>query len=137
MQSHWGGLRRLGHRGIRKRNLVRLLKPPVEDKLMTGQEGAKVGELNSAASTSSEDSPTLFSQEMKGPFSQGHPMVKKQPASQQHHPDTQPEAAVEQGRQAAQQQDHGDHEEAPKHCTAHDHSQDADRYSKTRHVHSQ
>ncbi len=64
-------------------------------------------------------------------------MVKKQPASQQHHPASQPEAAVEQDRQEAQQQDHGNYEEAPKHGSAHDHSQDADRHSKTRHVHSQ
>jgi Ni/Co efflux regulator RcnB len=50
----------------------------------------------------------------------------------------QPEAAVEQDRQAAQQQDHDNHEEAPKLATsAHEHSQDADRHSKTRHVHSQ
>jgi uncharacterized protein YjbJ (UPF0337 family) len=45
-------------------------------------------------------------------------------------------AKVKQG-QAAQQQDHGNHEEVPKHGTADDHSQDADRHSKTRHVHSQ
>ncbi len=95
----------------------------------------------SSARTSSEDLSILFSQENEGTdhFIRRHPMGKKQPAGQQQHQAAaQPEATVEQDRQAAQQQDHDNHEEAPKHATsALDHSQDADRHSKTRHVHSQ
>ena len=63
----------------------------------------------------------------------------KQPAGQQKpQPAVLPEPAVEQDRQDVQQKDHGNNEEAPKDATtAHDQSQDADRHSKTRHVHSQ
>ena len=50
----------------------------------------------------------------------------------------QPEAAVEQAPQATQQQDQNKDEKALKDATSvNDHSQDADRHSKTRHVHSQ
>jgi hypothetical protein len=49
-----------------------------------------------------------------------------------------PEAVVELDRQAPPQQDRDNHEAGPKHATsAHDHSQDADRHNKTRHVQSQ
>jgi len=64
-------------------------------------------------------------------------MKEKQPAGQQQVA-TQPETAAEQDRQAPQQQDHDNHEEAPKQASpAHDHSQDADRHSRTRHVQSE
>lgn len=60
----------------------------------------------------------------------------KQPASQQQ--TAQPEAAVEQGRHVPQQQSVDSHDEAPNPLmSAKDQSQDADRHSKTRHVHSQ
>jgi len=64
---------------------------------------------------------------------------QKQPAGQQQHQAVaQPEATVEKDRQAAQQHDHDNLEEAPKLAPAtHDHSQDADRHSKTRHVQSE
>jgi hypothetical protein len=64
-------------------------------------------------------------------------MAKKQkkPGDQ---PAAQPNAAVGQYRQAAQQQDQDSHEKAPKEVvSADDQSQDADRHSKTRHVDSQ
>jgi len=62
---------------------------------------------------------------------------QKQPAGQQQAA-AQPEAAVEQDRQAAQQQDHDNQKVAQKQATpAHDHSQDADRHSRTRHVQSE
>ena len=68
-------------------------------------------------------------------------MKKKQklPACQpQDQAAAQPEAEVKQDRQAARQQDHDNHEEAPQHVnSANDQSQDADRHSKTKHVHSQ
>jgi len=70
-------------------------------------------------------------------FLRRYPMKKKQkqPAGQQQ---AQPEAAVELDRQAAQQEDHDNQKEAPKQATpAHDHSQDADRHSRTRHVQSE
>ena len=68
-------------------------------------------------------------------------MVKKlrQPVGQQQHQAAeQPKAAVEKDRQPAKQQDQGKHEEAPKDATStNEQSQDADRHSKNRHVHSQ
>jgi len=64
---------------------------------------------------------------------------RKQPAGQQQDKSAaQPEAAVEQDRQTAQQQDQDKQEKALKDATSvNDHSQDADRHSKTRHEHSQ
>jgi len=93
--------------------------------------------------TSSEDLSTLFAQENEEPahLLRRHPMKKqqKQPTGQpQDQAAVQPVAEVEQDRQAAQQQDRSNHEKTPKQSTsASDHSQDADRHSKTKHVHSQ
>ncbi len=73
-------------------------------------------------------------------FYRAHPMAKKlkQPADkQQPQVPTQREAAVEQDRQAVKQQECDNPTEVLKRALRSDHSQDADRHNKTRHVQSE